>query len=133
MKSLIKSETRIQRALTPEQILFAQWLSLPSQQRSPHLQQEFAELLGVSEQTLCTWKKDVRIIELKREFIDAEGDELVPDAIATLKRQLNSDNERVANQAARDILDRWGQMRRSGKVTSIVDFYEYIDKKHNEE
>jgi len=117
----------IKRELNAEQILFAKWLSVPGQQKGT--QKDLAIELGVSDQTLCNWKKDPRIIEIKREYIDAMGDDLVPDAIEALKKQLTSKNEMVANKAAKDILDRWGQTRQLGRITSIKEFYVYLENK----
>lgn len=40
-----------------EYIQFVEWFALPSMQRDPKTQQEFASLVGVSQDTLTDWKK----------------------------------------------------------------------------
>jgi hypothetical protein len=41
----------------PDQLKFQAWLALPSSERHPKTQKQFAQLLEVHETTLCDWKR----------------------------------------------------------------------------
>jgi hypothetical protein len=53
------SESTVVNQWTPDQLKFQAWLALPSGARSPRSQQALAKTLGVSEETLCRWKRTV--------------------------------------------------------------------------
>jgi hypothetical protein len=83
---------------------------------------EVARAVRVMPQTLARWQQStdfqVLLACLKengrlRDAL-AELDTLTPDAINALRRALANENDRVAVQAARDILDRAGVSRRTG-------------------
>lgn len=47
-----------------EFVEFARWFALPSWEREPKTQKEFAETIGVSEDTLTDWKKREEFLRL---------------------------------------------------------------------
>ncbi len=71
-------------------------------------QKEIAKEIEVSENTICEWKKDENFKEeIKKEMKDNFGS-LAVEAQQKLKKLLNSKNENIQMQAAKDILDRAG-------------------------
>lgn len=123
-------EINIKEKLNPKQVIFAQWLVMPDSQRSPKEQQQLAEQLGVVPSTLSEWKHLPEIRYYMDELLGIQGRELVPKAIKKLEESLDSSNAKVAFEAARDILNRWGQITRYGTiVTSLKDLYEHFSKR----
>ena len=120
---------RIKAQLSPEQILFAEWLAIPTCERVPKHQRALAVQLGVCDGTLGEWKKIPEIWEVRDSFISTKSKELVPEAVKTIKNLLNSENAKVALDAAKDILDRWAEPRKHASiVASIKDLYEQYNK-----
>ena len=115
------------RELNIEQKVFAQWLSLPENMRSPSKQQDLAKQLNVSEATLCTWKKDPRIIELKMEHLNEFVNELLPKALRKMADLMYCDNARVAFDVCKYITDAWGSTRAKWDDLAVKEFYEWVD------
>jgi hypothetical protein len=81
-----------------------------------------AQAVHVRPATVAAWQEDEDCRALlacleearqMRESLDSLGD-LTPGAIAALRRALEGDDVRVAVQAAREVLDRVGLIRRKG-------------------
>jgi len=70
--------------LVPEFIKFAQWLATPRQFREVKTQKEFAQSIGVNEDTLSDWKKKPELWNLFRKFLSNWIKERIPDAIGGL-------------------------------------------------
>jgi hypothetical protein len=112
------------RALTPEQIALAEWLALPKSERVPANKKGFAEALGLNPQTISNWCNIPEVWTVRDEFLREIGKDLVPEAIRALRRSLQSNDSKVVIQAAKDILDRWSEPRRTASiVASITDMY----------
>ena len=112
--------------LKPEQIFFGEWLATPSAQREPATQVLLAKQFGINEATLCNWKKIPELRYVIDDILGLRGRELVPEAIAKLKDCLNSTDAKVAFEAAKDILNRWGEVSKHGTIiASIKDLYEH--------
>lgn len=65
-------------------IKFAAWCATPRETRQPKTQKELAGLMGVSEDTLCLWKKHPQFFSVSRYFIDQWIQERVPEVLAGL-------------------------------------------------
>jgi len=113
----IASEAR--KKLKPEQIAFAEWLAIPKDERVPKLQKEFAEQIGVADITVKLWKHIPEIWMVRDEVMDAAGRELVPEALAALKRVLKSDSSQ-AIKAASDILSRYAEPVRKSPIIATL-------------
>ena len=115
--------------LTVEQVRFAEWLSLPSTGRHPSTQRELSKEIGISEQSLCEWKKIPEIRDIMDDALGAQGREAVPEAIGVLRQGLKSNNQKIALDSAKTILDRWGEVAKRGSIiASIKDMYERFNK-----
>ena len=111
--------------LKPEQIIYAEWLSCPASMRKPPTLAELATQLGVTTPTLYNWRKVSEVQQLIDDLLNVKGRELVPEAISVLKKSLDSPNAKVAFEAAKDILSRWGMISKSGHViASIKELYD---------
>ncbi len=111
--------------LTTQQIDFAQWLALPYSERIPKTQKDYASQVGVSEQSLCDWKKIPELWQVRDDAIGTKGKELVTEAMAVLEKMLKSPNLKIASEAAKDILDRWAEpVKHAHIIASIKDMYE---------
>jgi len=122
-----RGEHRVAEArarLSAGQIIFAEWLTVPSSERSPKTQKELAIQLGVSEQTLCEWKKIPELREVMDDIFGTLGRELIPDAIKVLKDLLKDAKSKGALDAAKTILDRWGEVAKHGHIiATLKDMY----------
>ena len=111
--------------LKPEQIIYAEWLSCPASMRKPPTLAELATQLGVTTPTLYNWRKVSEVQQLIDDLLNVKGRELVPEAISVLKKSLDSPNAKVAFEAAKDVLSRWGMISKSGHViASIKELYD---------
>ena len=116
--------SKARRNLSRDQIIFAEWLALPTFERSPKTQQDLAKELHISEQSICQWKRIPELWEVRDELIGTKGKELVVDAIAVLGKLLKGDNNKLAAEAAKDILDRWAAPRKHAHIiANIKDMY----------
>src|SRR3989339_787576 len=68
----------------PEFIKFAEWLATPRQFRDLETQKEFAQSIGVDEDTLSDWKKKSELWNLFQKFLTNWIKERIPDAVAGL-------------------------------------------------
>ena len=68
----------------PEFVEFARWFALPSQERKPKTQKEFAEAIGVSQDTLTDWKKRPEFWQLTSIYLREWMRERTPDVIGGL-------------------------------------------------
>jgi hypothetical protein len=115
--------------LNHQQQVFAEWLSQPSFERHPKTQVELAQLLGVSEATLCNWKKIPEVLEYRNSILAGSGKDLVPEAVGALKGMLRSNSNQVVLKAAQEILDRWGESSgQSLVITSLKDVWDKHEK-----
>lgn len=124
---IIKSRGR----LTTDQILFAEWLAMPTIERQPKTQKELAIQLGYEEHTLCCWKEIPELWDVRDSLVTSQAKELIPEAIQVLKDRIkDKDHQKLALDAAKDILDRWSEPKRHAHIiASIKDMYEsYQDK-----
>ena len=71
-------------------------------------QKEIAKLIKVSEQTICTWKKDDEFIAAYKAEVKSEMQFVVTKALRALVKLLDSSNEWVRRMAANDILEMLG-------------------------
>jgi len=114
------------QGLSPEQIIFAQWLATSTFIRQPKTQKELAIQLGVNEETIKNWKNMPEIWQVVDEHLGASGRELVPNAISVLNDLLNDkDHKALELKAAIDVLDRWSDPRKhAGIIGSIKDLWD---------
>lgn len=111
--------------LKAAQITFAEWLATPMVEREPKTQVELAVQLGVHETTLCAWKKSQEIWDYRDSILRQTGKDLVPEALKRIKELLNSENSRVALDAAKDVLSRWSDPKRTASiVATLKDLYQ---------
>jgi len=111
--------------LKPGQITFAEWLATPIIERQPKTQSALAELLGVSQQTLCNWKNDPEVWDYRDKILRQTGKDLVPEALKRISILLQSDNPKVALDAAKDVLSRWSDPKKSAHlVTTLKELYQ---------
>lgn len=68
----------------PEFVEFARWFALPSHEREPETQKEFAEAIGVSQDTLTDWKKRPEFWQLTSIYLREWMRERTPDVIGGL-------------------------------------------------
>ncbi|NDJ77268.1 MAG: hypothetical protein GYB65_13520 [Chloroflexi bacterium] len=81
-----------------------------------------AAMIHVRPPTLATWQRSAHfqaLLGCLREMGDLQAarealEDLTPDAIAALERALTGSDDRLAVQAARDVLDRVGLIRHQG-------------------
>lgn len=62
-------------------IQFAAWCATPRETRQPKTQKELAESIGISEDTLCNWKKHPQFFPITRYFINRWIQERVPEVL----------------------------------------------------
>lgn len=74
-----------------EFIQFVQWFALPSAERKPKTQKEFAALVGVAEDTLTDWKKRPEFRALVGYLLREWMWERTPDVIDGLYEKIRSD------------------------------------------
>lgn len=129
---VIKEQKRIEVArqeLSATQIAFAEWLALPTSARIPKTQQEWAKQNSIWEGGLSEWKKIPELWEVRDSFLTTNAKEAVPEAIAVIIKQMQSENSKVALEAAKDILDRWAEPRKHALViASLRDIYDRYQK-----
>jgi hypothetical protein len=70
--------------LLPEYIQFIQWSATPKQFRNPKTQKEFADTIGVCEDTLTNWKKHNSFLPLFQKSLKSWIIEHSPDVIGSL-------------------------------------------------
>lgn len=73
-----------------------------------YLQKDIAKVLKVSEATVTNWKKNSEFAKLYEQEVNNNLKYLSHDALSTMKKLLNANNENVRYSAAKDILDRTG-------------------------
>lgn len=118
--------------LKPSQIQFAEWLATPATERQPKTQIELAEQLGVVESTLCNWKRIPEVWDYRDSILRQTGKDLVPEALKKIKELLDSPNSKVALDAAKDILSRWSDPKRSAHIiATLKQLYQENDNPHN--
>lgn len=126
---VLRGEKRVARAreeLNPIQLAFAEWLAFPTSTRIPKTQEEWAKEYGVHETTLPEWKKIPELWEVRDSYITSRAKELIPEAVEVIRKQMQSDNSKVALEAAKDILDRWAEPRKHAVViASLRDIYDH--------
>jgi hypothetical protein len=77
----------------PEFIKFVEWFSTPRQLRKIKTQKEFAEVIGVCEDTLTDWKQHPQFRVLVQQNISEWIKERIPDVIHGLyKKALSKGN-----------------------------------------
>jgi len=113
----VKSEAR--ERLTAKQIIFAEWLAMPSRAREPRLQQALAAQLSVSEQTICRWKRIPEVVAVRNEIANAAGVDLVPEAIQALREELKKGGQYTI-KAAESILDRYGEVAKGSQIATTL-------------
>jgi len=74
----------------PEFVEFAKWCATPSWSREEKTQKEFAELIGVSQDTLGDWKKHPNFWPLVWQFLRDRMQEQIPDVIEGLYGKIAS-------------------------------------------
>lgn len=77
--------------LVPEFIKFVQWFATPRQFRTPKTQKEFANEIGICQDTLTNWKQHPEFWPLVLQSINAWMKERVPDVIGGLYEKAISD------------------------------------------
>ena len=111
------------------QITFATWLATPITERQPKTQTQLAEQLGVTEATLCNWKKSSELWDYRDNLLRHQGKDLVPEALKVIEGLLHSENSKVALDAAKDILSRWSDPKRSAHlVTTLKELYRFKEE-----
>ncbi len=111
--------------LTPVQQEFALWLSLPEAYRVPKSQEQWAKEHNMSDVTCWYWKKLPAIWEVRDSYLTVKGKELATKAVYKIETLLDSENSKVALDAAKDILSRWGEPAKHATVlTSLRDIFE---------
>jgi hypothetical protein len=114
--------------LTQNQQFYAEWLSKPSFERDPRTQKALAEMMGVTEATLCNWKKLPEVMEHRSTVLSGSGQDLVPEAVGVLKGMLRSNSNQTMLKAAQEVLNRYGESSKSSLViTSLKDVWDKYD------
>ncbi len=72
---------------TADQQKFQQWLAIPSSMRTPGLQQQLADELGVHESTLCRWKRLPGFMDAVSTILKEELRASIPDVLQALVEQ----------------------------------------------
>ena len=75
----------------PEFFKFAQWFATPGQFRQPENQKEFADSVGVCEDTISDWKKHPQFWPLVYASLSGWIKEKIPDAIGGLYLKTQGD------------------------------------------
>jgi hypothetical protein len=113
--ALIKNqEARIEQAklaLTPQQITFAEWWAVPDDFRIPKSQKDFAEQIGVTEATICNWKRIPEIWTVTQGLISTKSKEQLREAEKVMGELLNCDNAKVRFETAKFIIEHRGEPR----------------------
>lgn len=107
-------------ALSSEQVAFAEWLALPPSKRTPRHQKDLCKELGVTEQSLCNWKGIPELWLVRDEVMGIKGRELVAKAQGVMEDAMDSPNHKVKLEAARDILDRFGESRKQEHIIETI-------------
>ena len=81
---------------------------------------EVARLLGRAESTIRRWMKDDAIREAYREAILRTALVSYARAIRKLSDQVDADNEAVAQRAAKDLIDRFGDVIMQERDREVV-------------
>jgi hypothetical protein len=132
-KLILRGQQNLQQArsvLSAEQIAFAEWLALPPSKRVPLYQKDFAKEIGVTEQSLCGWKDIPEIWIVRDEVMGNQAKELVAKAQGILDKAMDSHNEKIKLEAAKDVMDRFGESRKHGTI--IADLRDLYKQYHEE-
>ena len=125
----LEKVSKARQGLTPEQLVFAEWLALPSTDRIPRQQQDLAIQLKVAESTLCQWKKIPELWQVRDEILGTKGREMVAEAIAVQRSLLHSPNTRVAADIAKQIIDmHYEPLKHKDILTTIKDLWDKYHK-----
>jgi len=126
-KLILRGQQNLQQArsvLSAEQIAFAEWLALPPSKRVPLYQKDFAAIIGVTEETLCHWKNIDELWIVRNGIMGNRAKEMVAKAQGIMDDMMDSNNEKIKLEAAKDTLDREGEPRKHGAiVANITDLY----------
>ncbi len=101
-------------------MIFAEWLATPAVERQSKTQTALAEQLNVSTATLSQWKRMPEIWDYRDSILRQTGKDLVPEALKRIKELLNSDSGKVALEAAKDVLSRWSDPKRSAHIVATL-------------
>lgn len=71
-------------------------------------QKQIAQMINVTEKTICEWKKDKEFKEVLQTELRENFGSLAVEAQKQLEKLLKSKNEYIKMQAIKDILDRAG-------------------------
>ena len=114
--------------LKPMQLIFATWLATPVTERDCKTYEALAVQLGVTKATLFNWKHLPEIWDYRDSILRQTGKDLVPEALKRVKELLQSENSKVALDAAKDILSRWSDPKRTATiVATLKDLYQQHD------
>ncbi|UOF82183.1 DNA-packaging protein [Caudoviricetes sp.] len=83
-----ESKARESRQMTDKQLAFAVWLAQPTALRDPKTQEELAEVLGVSRQSLWRWARDPRVLDASRYVVLQNAGE--PDKVVGILDMIHS-------------------------------------------
>jgi len=132
-KLILRGQQNLERArsvLSAEQIAFAEWLALPPSKRIPLYQKDFATQISVTEQTLCNWKNIPELWIVRDELMENQAKEMVAKAQGILDKAMESKHEKIKLEAAKDVMDRFGESRKHGTI--IADLRDLYKQYHEE-
>jgi hypothetical protein len=132
-KLILRGQQNLQQArsvLSAQQIAFAEYLALPPSKRKPLYQKDFAKEIGVTEQSLCGWKNIPELWIVRDEVMGNQARELVAKAQGILDKAMDSRNEKIKLEAAKDVMDRFGESRKHGTI--IADLRDLYKQYHEE-
>ncbi len=111
--------------LTPKQRKAAELLA-----SGQYTQKEIAGVVKVSEQTICTWKKNFAFMDEYETLMRQQFQVMAAKAFKTQIALLDSKNDMVRHLAAKDLMDRGGfkpedNVKFEGMVPVII--YDYLE------